>query len=56
MEQKALSVDEVASALGVSAWNVREMVARGDLRSVRAGKRILIPTAALEDFLADPGN
>lgn len=51
-ERKAYTVAEAAEALRVSQWLVREACRRGELRSVRIGKRIIIPGNAIEDYLA----
>lgn len=52
--KKAYSVDEAAEVLGVSGWLVREAVRRGELHGTRIGKRIIIPAAAIDKFLALP--
>lgn len=48
----ALSVAEAAEYLGISTAGVRRAIARGDLRAVRLGSRILLPVADLEELLA----
>lgn len=45
------SVDEVAQMLGISRGLAYEMVARGELPSVRLGRRLLIPCRAFERWL-----
>ena len=52
-QQRAYTVAEAAELLRVSHWLVREACRRGEIRSVRLGKRIIIPAAALAAFL-DP--
>ena len=47
-----VSVTEASRALGVSRAFAYELVAAGVLRSIRLGRRVLIPVAALEDLLA----
>ena len=47
-----VSVTEAARALGLSRSFAYELVAAGVLRSIRLGRRVLIPVAALEDLLA----
>lgn len=43
------SVDQAAALLGVSRNTIRRMIARGELPTVRLGKRLLrIPAAALD--------
>ena len=40
---KLLSVDEASRVLAVSTFTVRRLVKNGKLRSVRVGKRLLLP-------------
>jgi excisionase family DNA binding protein len=42
------TVEEAAKLLGVSRGSAYEAVRRGELPSIRVGKRILVPRAALE--------
>ncbi len=49
--KKAYSVAEAAEELGVSQWLVREAIRRGEIRSIRIGKRIIIPAAEIDRFL-----
>lgn len=50
--RRAISVEEAAIQLGIGRSLAYELVREGKLRSVRAGHRVLIPIAALEEFLA----
>lgn len=45
------SVPEAAERLGVSKSYVWELVRAGRLHTVRLGKRVLVPTAALAEFV-----
>ena len=47
-ERVAYSVKEVAAALGVSGWTVREEIRCGRIQSVKMGTRILVPRAVLD--------
>lgn len=49
----ALSVDEVATRLGVSEWTVRQAIKRGDIPSRRIGQRVLVPVEAIDNFFKD---
>ena len=49
----ALHVIEVARVLGLGVTKTRELVTAGEIRSVRVGRRILIPVSALEQFLEE---
>ena len=51
-EPKTLTVEEAARQLGISRASAYEGVRTGQIPSVRIGKRILIPLAALERLLA----
>jgi len=47
----AVSLPEAAHLLGVSARTIAALVAAGELPSCRVGRRRVIPTQALQDFL-----
>jgi excisionase family DNA binding protein len=49
----AFSPNEAAEALGISRAKLYEELASGRLRSLRAGKRRLIPIGALDEWLSD---
>ncbi len=42
---------DAGQALGLSRNSTYEAIARGDIPSIRIGKRILVPLAALERLL-----
>jgi len=46
-----ISVNEAAHVIGVSRSYAYELVASGLLRSVRLGRRILIPISAIDDLV-----
>jgi excisionase family DNA binding protein len=48
----AYSVKEVRGFLGIGETLIYELLAKGQLRSVKAGRRILIPKSSLDAFLA----
>lgn len=48
------TVPEVATSLGVSVRHVYRMCESGEIRSIRAGNRVLIPVAVLEAFVNSP--
>ena len=48
----ALSIDQAATALSISPRLVRTLIARGELRSARIGRRVVIPTGALRELLS----
>jgi excisionase family DNA binding protein len=45
------SVDETAHRLGISRAHAYELIARGDLPSLRLGRRIVVPVRAIEAVL-----
>jgi excisionase family DNA binding protein len=47
----ALRVPEAAAAIGVSRASMYQVVARGEVRAVRIGRRILIPVVELQRLL-----
>lgn len=51
VEKLAHSVREVAEMLGISEWKTRELCYHGEIRSLKVGQRVLIPKAALDEFL-----
>ena len=52
IERAAVSVEAAAVLLSVSRSMAWRMVNSGELRSVRAGKRVLVPMSAINEFLA----
>ncbi len=57
-ERVALSVEEAGALLGISRDLAYDLVARGELPSVRLGRRLVVPRRALEealDRLSDSG-
>ena len=49
--RRLLSVDDIATAMGISAKTVRRMIARGELVSHRIGKLIRVSEEDLATFL-----
>ena len=45
------NIDESADELGVSARTVATLIARGELRSIKIGRRRLVPRQAIEEFV-----
>ena len=50
-ERPTLTVDEVGRILGISRSLAYEGVRIGDIPSIRVGRRIIVPTAALRRLL-----
>lgn len=53
LERKAYRPPEVAKVTGLSRAFVYQLIADGRLRSVRLGRALLVPAAAVADLLAD---
>lgn len=53
-KKKALTVLEAAELLGIGRSSAYEAARTGQIPTVRIGKRILVPVAALERLLAGP--
>lgn len=51
MTKLTVTVAEAAALIGVSRRLIYNMVARGELRSITLGRRIVIPTCAIEELL-----
>lgn len=49
---RAYTVRQAAEMLGLSEIYLRVMLKRGDIRSVEAGRRVLVPVTAIREFLA----
>jgi excisionase family DNA binding protein len=49
---RAYTVPQTAEMLGLSEVYLRVMLKRGDIRSVKAGRRVLIPATAIRKFLS----
>jgi len=50
-DRATTTVTDAARVLGISRNGAYAAVARGDIPSVRIGKRILVPTARLRELL-----
>ena len=50
-QKTVLSVPEAAALLGIGRNTAYEAVRRGEIPTVRIGKRILVPVSALERLL-----
>jgi len=48
-----MSVSEAADWLGISRAFAYELVARGELPSIRLGRRVLVPTKRLYAFVLE---
>ena len=55
MERKTLNLEEAAKALGISRSSAYEAARKGEIPTIRIGKRLLVPLAALERLLSDAG-
>jgi excisionase family DNA binding protein len=51
IERRTVTVAEAAKALGVSRNHAYEAARRGEIPTIKIGKRILVPLAALERML-----
>jgi excisionase family DNA binding protein len=50
-EQPTMTVEEVAAALRLSRASAYRAISRGEIPSIRLGRRLVVPTAALRDML-----
>lgn len=51
-QRATITVEEAARILGISRGSAYEAVRRGDIPTIRIGKRLIVPVAALERMLA----
>ena len=52
MEKRTYSIPEVAKVLGIGRTAAYEAARTGEIPTIRIGKRILVPVAAMERLLA----
>ena len=52
-ERLLLNANEVADTLGISIWTVRRLITRGTLPCVRIGRRTLIESSDIQQFIND---
>ena len=50
-DRPTITVDEAAAALGIGRATAYEAVRRGEIPSIRLGRRIVVPTAAIVRLL-----
>ncbi|MGH9169690.1 MAG: helix-turn-helix domain-containing protein [Acidimicrobiales bacterium] len=55
VQRLTLTVEEAASALGISRSFAYEAIAKGEIPCIRIGKRILVPKIALEKMMESAG-
>lgn len=51
-ERLAFPVAEAALLLGIGKTKTRELIASGELRSIRAGRRVLVPRSEIEAYIS----
>ena len=54
-QRLTMTVEEAATALGISRATAYDAVSRGEIPAIRIGRRILIPKVALEKLLDGDG-
>lgn len=52
LDQRLYSITTAAKYLGLSPWTIREMIWRGDLPSVRMGRRVMLDLDDLNQYIA----
>ena len=50
-ERLAFPVAETALLLGIGKTKTRELIASGELGSIRAGRRLLVPRSEIEAYI-----
>jgi excisionase family DNA binding protein len=51
MNKPTCSVDDAARVLGIGRGPAYKAINRGEIRSIRIGGRVLVPTSALRELL-----
>jgi len=54
MDVQTLSVPDAARVLGISRLSAYRAASRGEIPTLRLGKRLVVPKAALEEMLRNP--
>ncbi len=52
LEPKTYTIEEAAALLGIGRGHAYQGAKKGDIPSIKIGKRILVPRAALDRMLA----
>jgi excisionase family DNA binding protein len=52
-ECRTVSIEDAGRILGISRGSAYTAAAKGDIPTIRIGKRLLVPRAALERLLAE---
>lgn len=52
IEKLAYSIEEATDALGVGRTHMFDLLRRGEIDSIKSGRRRLIPVSALRAYLA----
>ena len=55
IERRTYTVPEVAKILGIGRNTAYEVCRNGEIPTIKIGGRILVPRAAIDDLLHDPG-
>lgn len=55
MDKKTITIPEAAKALGIGRNQAYEAARRGEIPTIKIGKRILVPVTALERKLRGEG-
>ena len=51
-EKVLLSVSDVAKTLSLGVTYTRRLINRGEIKSVRVGKRVLVPRQYLDEYVS----
>jgi excisionase family DNA binding protein len=54
-QRLTMTVEEASEAMGISRSLAYELVRRGEIPSLRLGRRIVVPVRALEDLVGRAG-
>jgi excisionase family DNA binding protein len=52
--ERLLNIPEATKALGVGRTKVYDLIGAGQLRTLHVGRRVLVPSSAVRDFIAGP--
>lgn len=54
-DRATLTVNETAEVLGINSWAAYQGCRRGEIPSLRLGRRIVVPAHQLQAYLSEPG-
>ncbi|SEG91096.1 DNA binding domain-containing protein, excisionase family [Thermomonospora echinospora] len=51
--ERVLTLDEAAALLRLSRWSLYNLIRSNRLRTIKVGRRRIVPAAAIDEFLGE---